>query len=164
MNTTLFSLLIVGGVVWLVLLSVYVYRVKRHYDQLVKGSKKETLSEVLDRILQELDKNKRVSSDLDAKLDEIVVAGRSNIQKVGILRFNPFADTGGDQSFILALLDGEDNGIVLTSLHGRGMTRWYAKNVVGGKGEDHQLSSEEQKAIRDAVSLHDKRKNKKSQR
>ena len=75
------------------------------------------------------------------------------MQKVGILRFNPFADTGGDQSFVFAILDGNDTGIVLTSLHSRSTTRWYAKNVKKGKGVDFDLSQEEEKTIKTAVSL-----------
>jgi hypothetical protein len=67
-----------------------------------------------------------------------------------LLRFNPFSDTGGEQSFVLSLLDGGGNGILLTSLHGRGMTRIYAKRVIAGKS-DQELSAEEKKALSQAL-------------
>jgi Protein of unknown function (DUF4446) len=67
-----------------------------------------------------------------------------------LLRFNPFSDTGGEQSFIISLLDGGGNGILLTSLHGRGVTRIYAKRVTAGK-TDQELSSEEKKALSQAL-------------
>ena len=58
-------------------------------------------------------------------------------QRVGLVRFNPFEDTGGNQSFALALLDAEGNGWVLSSLHARTGTRVYAKPItrrpIGGR-------------------------------
>ena len=69
---------------------------------------------------------------------------------MGVVRFNPFADTGGDQSFAIALLDAEGNGLVLSSLHSRADTRIFAKQVQAGRSR-HQLSDEEQDAIRKAL-------------
>jgi hypothetical protein len=74
----------------------------------------------------------------------------NNLQKVGFVRFNPFAATGGDQSFSLALLDRKNNGLVLSSLHSRESTRLYAKTLKRGKSIDYELSKEEQKAIEHA--------------
>ncbi len=85
--------------------------------------------------------------------DKLEKEGLLHIQKVGLLRFNPFKDTGGDQSFILALLDANSTGVIISSLHTRSGTRWYAKNVVKGKGVDYELSSEETQALKSAKSL-----------
>ncbi|MFH1840926.1 MAG: DUF4446 family protein [Candidatus Shapirobacteria bacterium] len=71
-----------------------------------------------------------------------------NLQKIGLVRFNPFSGTGGDQSFSLALMDGTDNGVVITSLHHRESTRLYAKQIAAGKSVTHELSEEEKKAIK----------------
>lgn len=76
--------------------------------------------------------------------------GLLHIQKVGLLRFNPFKDTGGDQSFILALVDAKDTGVIISSLHTRTGTRWYAKHVIGGKGTEYELSHEEEEALKSA--------------
>jgi len=70
--------------------------------------------------------------------------------RFSLVRFNPFSDTGGEQSFVLSLLDGVGNGILLTSLHGRGMTRIYAKKVTAGKA-DQELSAEEKSALSQAL-------------
>ena len=75
----------------------------------------------------------------------------NSIQHVGLVRFNPFEDTGSDQSFAIALLDGERDGVVISSLHGRANTRIFAKPVQGGVS-NHALSDEEERAIRIAVS------------
>ena len=69
-----------------------------------------------------------------------------NVQKIGIVRFNPFKEVGGNQSFSLALLDGNDNGIVITSLYTREENRVYGKPIKNGQSE-YLLSEEEKKAI-----------------
>lgn len=72
-----------------------------------------------------------------------------NISKIGLVRYNPFSDAGGDQSFALALLNDQGNGIVLSSLYGREMNRVYAKKIENGSSK-YQLSDEEKQAISDA--------------
>lgn len=96
---------------------------------------------------------------LDRIGDEVMAQGgrlrlmeadaRHGVQRVGIVRFNPFEDTGGNQSFVLALLDAEGNGILLTSLHARAGTRAYLRTVIGGRC-DVPLSAEETEALRQA--------------
>jgi hypothetical protein len=75
---------------------------------------------------------------------------RGSLQHIGMVRFNPFEDTGSDQSFAIALLDDRRDGIVLSSLHGRTYTRIFAKPVEAGSSR-HALSDEETEAIRIAV-------------
>lgn len=67
--------------------------------------------------------------------------------KINLTRFNPFDDLGGDQSFILTLLDKNNSGVVVTSLHNRDITRIYAKSIKKGEGENSVLSKEEKLAI-----------------
>ena len=69
------------------------------------------------------------------------------IHKVGVIRFNPFKDIGGDQSFSVALLDGKDNGFTFSSLHTKEGTRVYAKPIEKGKSEKYQLTDEEAQVI-----------------
>ena len=71
------------------------------------------------------------------------------VSKVGLIRFNPFGEIGGDQSFSVALLDQEDSGVVITSHYGKDMQRVYAKSVKQGKSE-YSLSVEEEDAIKQA--------------
>jgi len=68
------------------------------------------------------------------------------LQKVGMVRFNPFSEVGSDQSFSVALLDGQDDGIVITSLYTREENRVYGKPIKGGISE-YSLSGEEKEAI-----------------
>ena len=72
------------------------------------------------------------------------------VTKVGIVRYNPFKDIGGDQSFSIALLDDSDSGIVVTSHYGRDANRVYAKPLEKGKSK-YSLSQEEEQAIAEAL-------------
>src|SRR5205085_12366467 len=72
------------------------------------------------------------------------------IRHVGVVRFDAFEDMGGRLSFSAALLDGNGDGVVITSINGRQDTRCYAKRVQGGTSI-HNLSDEERQAIRDAL-------------
>src|SRR5436305_716282 len=72
------------------------------------------------------------------------------VRPVGIVRFDAFEDMGGRLSFSAAFLDGQGNGVVITSISGRQDTRCYAKQIRHG-GSAHHLSDEERQAIRDAL-------------
>ena len=67
--------------------------------------------------------------------------------KINLVRFNPFEELGGDQSFILCLLDNANSGVIITSLHNRDSTRVYAKSIRNGESDNMALSKEETKAL-----------------
>lgn len=140
-------------IVWMSLLTVFFWSLSGHYNNLVKTSNKKTLQATLDTLLEELATSKKDIEMLKATCDTIIQEGRLHIQKIGLLRFNPFKDTGGDQSFILALVNGDDSGVVISGLYSRSGTRWYAKKIVKGIGVEHELSEEEKKAVKEAKSI-----------
>lgn len=130
-----------------VVLVIWLYRLKNHYNSLTKNVSGKGLMSILEGIQKTLATHERglaVHKKELAKLDDL---GQFHLQRLLLKRFNPFSDTGGDQSFILALLDGNQNGVVITSLHSRENTRFYVKEITGGKGKGHALSAEEQKLI-----------------
>lgn len=83
---------------------------------------------------------------ISGKIKKIEKENEINIQKVGIVRFNPFKEVGSDQSFSVALLDGRNNGVVVTSLYTREGNRVYGKPIKNSQSE-YQLSGEEEEAI-----------------
>lgn len=135
---------------WLGVLSFWLYRVARHYNRLVERTGKTNLRAILEGLLGEQKAVEEHLTRIDQELGELARRGRLHIQKVGLIRFNPFAETGGNQSFALAVLDAEDNGLVMLSLHGREGTRMYVKPVKGGKSK-YELSVEEKQAIAQAT-------------
>lgn len=102
-----------------------------------------------------VDHNKKIKKlsqqlkELGEYTEGLAIANRKNYQKIGFVRFNPFNDAGGSISFVIAMLDAEDNGYVLSSLHGREGDRVYAKEVSKGTSKS-QLTEEEVEAIKSA--------------
>lgn len=133
---------------WLVSLSFFVFRSLRHYNSVFKGSDKKGLQNTLESLLKDMHMSQQKLSQLHERLSQQEKEAQYKIQKMSLTRFNPFADTGGEQSFIIGLFDKKDNGMVLTSLQGRNGTRWYAKTVKNGKGADFALSKEEEEAVK----------------
>lgn len=136
--------------VWLFAISVFFWRILNHYNHLTKGVSQKSLKTVLEDLLKDVDINKKDIDYLKEYSDKIERDGLLHIQKVGLVRFNPFKDTGGDQSFILSLIDGKDTGVIISGLYSRSGTRWYAKRVVAGKGVEHELSEDEKRALKEA--------------
>jgi len=139
---------IVLGVIgfWLFVLTIGLILILRFFNRLVRRTKKGDLKRVLEKVLAVEAGNTKAIKMLGKEIDRLQDDGQFHVQKVGLIRFNPFQETGGDHSFSIALLDGKDTGVVLTGLHTRERTRVYAKAIKKGKSE-HELSNEEKKAF-----------------
>lgn len=142
---------------WIGILTIKVVKAIRHYNRLARGISQTGLTPILESILQTQEGLKKEVSHLETEIRKMQQSEVLHLQQVGIVRFNPFSDTGGSQSFVLALLDGNDNGIVMTSLYARSGNRWYIKNVKSGRGVDLALSKEEETAIKTARPVMDLR-------
>ena len=114
---------------WLLGLTFFLVRTLRHYRRLTQGVEKKDLKSLLEEILRRINQKDEETRELFKFTQGLEKEGLKHIQKLGFMRYNPFGDTGGDQSFILTLLDAKDNGVVLSSFHGREGTRIYAKSV-----------------------------------
>lgn len=132
--------------VWVFLLTLGVGWLLNYFRHLSKGVEKQNLIKILERVLVKQEDVSKSLAEVQKKVAEFESEGRLHIQKVGIVRFNPFKEMGGDHSFSLALLDGKDTGFVVTGLHTRERTRVYLKSINKGKS-DLELSSEEKKAL-----------------
>jgi len=149
-NGTAAAVIFAGIVVWLAVLTVLVVRTVSHYNRLSQGITKAKLEDVLNAILKTLTAVRGRTDTLERVVSILKREEAFHIQRVGIVRFNPFADTGGAQSFSIALLDKSYSGIVMTSLYGRSGNRWYIKRVEAGKGKELALSKEEESAVEEA--------------
>jgi len=135
---------------WLGFLTIFLWRAVRHYRRLTEGIEKKHLQAVLEKILKDLGEEDRKIKEILKNLKKLEKENTYNIQKIGLVRFNPFSEVGGNQSFSLALLDGENSGLVISSLHSREVTRVYAKPIKKGKAIGYQLSADEIQAIKNA--------------
>src|SRR5439155_24411397 len=114
------------------------------------GQESDRLQQILDGHIGQVQETSGRMDELSRLYQYLEQRTRGSLQHIGLVRFNPFEDTGSDQSFAIALLDDRRDGIVVSSLHGRANTRVFAKPVENGTSR-HTLSSEEADAIRIAV-------------
>lgn len=133
--------------VWLLIITVLMIRIFTRYYRLTKGLTKEDLGSILEKFVKENKVKEKEVKELLKRLEETEKEVTGHIQKIGLVRFNPFTDTGGNQSFALAVLDGNDSGVVISGLHSRDNTRLYTKLIKKGKPIKHDFSKEEKEAI-----------------
>src|SRR3989344_240884 len=141
------TILIGIGVLALMLFvsSYLIFDLRRRFFKLFSGGAPGTHAELLTQILRRTEIAERDIASLRSRAEALEKIASRSFQKIGFMRFNPFADTGGDQSFALALLDHENNGIVVSSLYNREGTRIYAKAI--DHGTPKQALSEEEKEV-----------------
>ena len=132
--------------VGLVLLWRRVATIAAKLERITRGDDGQSLQGVLETHLGRVVEVQSEVVELARRTGRLEVDGRQAFQRIGLVRFNPFEDTGGNQSFALALLDAEEDGIIISSLHARGATRIYAKAIAAGRPEA-ALSDEESEAL-----------------
>jgi hypothetical protein len=147
-----FALVIVAALLllWVIILQIRLGSLNRRYRAAMKGAEGTDMESLLTALNRTMTAHQQQISTLEKRSDateKIVAAHAGN---VGMVRFNPFNDTGGDQSFSIAWVDTHANGVVLSSLHNRTGTRVYAKPVTKGDSS-HNLTEEERQAIKSAT-------------
>jgi len=140
------ALLGLVAIIWLIVVQVRLGRALRRYQALMSGSSAGNLEEVLNAHIAEVRQMVTRVQELDDRTEQMDKTLRHSMQWLGIVRFNPFRDTGGDQSFAVALVDGHGNGVVISSLHARDGTRVYAKPLRRWEST-YTLTDEEKEAI-----------------
>lgn len=126
------------------------YTLKRRFTNILGGTETGSLESTLGSHMARVQKVDHRLGELESEYKRLSITNSLASQKISIVRFNPFGDTGGDQSFSLAVLDAHDSGYVLTSIHGRQGTRVYVKPVDFGNSK-YTLSAEEEQALGQAV-------------
>ena len=139
--------LLIAVLLWAICTSAYLIKVVGHYKKLVKGANNLSLEKVLEAVINNQEIEAKHIRELSQNLTVLENQSKEHYQKVCLLRFNPFEDAGGDQSFVIAMLDGHDNGFVISSLHSRSGPRVYAKTVSTGKATAHAFTKEEKEAV-----------------
>ena len=147
---------LLSGIVILILVVInafllwYFYRTNKKIDSLLEGGKIKSFKDVF---LSQKEKNTDLEEkikDAFLKIKNLEDISKITIQKTGIVRFNPFNNMGGNQSFVIALLDDQNTGFVISSLFVEEGNRVYAKAIKQGQS-DHRLSEEEKSAINKAI-------------
>lgn len=134
---------------WLGVTNVRLNRMIRHYRRLGRNVGGDKLELLLEEVLNRTDLATAEVAAVRQELGGLADAVESHLQKVGMVRYNAFEDTGGDQSFALALLDAHGNGAIFNGLYHRNDCKVYAKPVRDWKSS-YSMSDEEIEAIRKA--------------
>lgn len=147
-----FLLILLGiAFLWLGVLSFFYFSSIRHYKKLVGQNTELDLEAVLEKIAERVEANSQSLQGLEKFTNQLREDSSLHLQKIGLVRYNPFEETGGDQSFAVALLNESGDGVVISSLHARDMTRVYGKPVKAGKMGGYEFSEEEKQAVEKAL-------------
>ena len=137
------ALLALAGVVYLLARQ---QRLLGQYQHMMTGTSGGSLEAMLNEHIAQVRETAARVEAVDKLAHRLEKAAYFSLQHLGMVRYNPFQDTGGDQSFAIALVDGHGNGVVLSSLHARGSTRVYAKPLKKWEST-YALTEEEKQAI-----------------
>ena len=124
-------------------------RTRRQFRELSDGVEGQPLDELLQKILSRSETDSKTLARLEADVRELGIEIQTHVQNVGLVRYNAFNDTGGDQSYALALLDDHGDGALVNGLFHRTECRVYVKPVQEWKST-YSMSDEEAEAIRRA--------------
>jgi replicative superfamily II helicase len=135
---------------WNLILSIFFQKMNQRQKVLFSGKKAQDLEGVIFEILKKQKIDEKEIEKIKESIKNLELISLRSIQKIGMVRFNPFSDMGGNQSFSIALLDQKNNGVVVTSYHAKEGTRIYAKPIKEGRSS-FTLTEEEKEAIEKAI-------------
>jgi len=143
------TLLALLNIIWQLDLQTRQRRLRERYDQVFSGAQGADLQMGLGSLMDQIADFQGRVGEVEALTAKLQSTLAHSVQGVGMVRFRAFQDTGGDQSFAVALADGRGNGVVVSALYSREGTRVYGKPL-GAWTSTYNLSDEEQEAIAQA--------------
>ena len=142
------ALLIISAI----FLAVYFLKLKKRFDLFFKGTRIKNFEGILTEQIKKTLKQEKDIKNILKEISKLNKISERSFQKFKMVRYNPLKDVGGDQSFIIVLLDAQNNGFVINSLYTREGNRIYAKFIEQGASK-YQLSEEERGAIEQTIKL-----------
>ncbi len=135
---------------WLIILTYYLFTTRKHYFKTIGHTGKHRIDEILEQLIYDDKKNSQEIIRVSKQIEEIIKKSVLYYKKIGLVRYDPFGRTEGEKSFILTLLNENDDGLVMNFLYTHDGVRVYTKKIKEGKGLEHELSDEEKNAIKKA--------------
>lgn len=136
----------IGLLVAVITLCIWVTILSRRVAALCRNSKGASLEEVITSNNQDVVSLKETQGKHDKEIDRLQHQIKRSIQNINVVRFNPYKDTGGNQSFAIAITDSHNNGVVLSSLYYRERVNVFAKPIENGTSS-FPLTEEEKQAL-----------------
>lgn len=152
----IYILLALIGITFIFLILIIVLfgknrRLKNKYDGFLRGSETD-IEGLLTECIRKTDAVQGTHESLETSIRQIQTQLKRCVQKVGVVRYSAVSDVGSDLSFTIALLNEEDNGVVMNGIYTRDGSYTYAKPIAAGKSK-HTLSDEEKEAIRISINV-----------
>lgn len=140
--------------IWLIALTFFYWKERVYLQKLFPQGEDKDIRNKLKEVTEIISGFTKEKQVLTRSLQEFRRESLGFVSKVEIMRYNPYGDTGGDQSSTIVFLDGKLNGFLLTSLHSRAGTRVYTKVIAKGES-DLELSKEEEIVLKKAIQKYD---------
>ncbi|HLP86488.1 MAG TPA: DUF4446 family protein [Candidatus Paceibacterota bacterium] len=145
---TIILFYIISGIVVIILLWILMTEIR--LKKIFTGTKARNLEEMIVLVGKKINEMEEKEENIDKHLVEVDNRLNKSIRNIETIRFNPFIDAGSNQSFAIALMNDEGNGVVMSSLYARDRMSIFAKPIVKGKS-DFELSSEEKEVLEKAL-------------
>lgn len=125
-------------------------KMKSKYRKMMRGTNGRNLEELIVNSLNKIDDMQAVTEDVKVLCNDTSSLVKSCVQKVAIKRYKAFEDVGSDLSYSIAMLDGNNNGVIITSIYSRNESITYAKPIDNGISR-YDLSEEESSVLHQAI-------------
>lgn len=157
LKTDLFLIILLFGIIILLVLyimnNIKLSKLRKSYSQFMKKlGKGENIEEMLRRYINIVENVNKNQEEMNVYLNNLEKNMNKCINKIGLVRYNAFKDTGSDLSFALAILNEYKDGVILNGIYSREMSNIYAKPIKDGKST-YTLSEEEREAIDRAINI-----------
>jgi hypothetical protein len=146
---TMTGLLLLSLVVF-IRINLKLANLNKRYQNMMRGAENANLEELLTGHIEEVRRTVTKVEKLSDQCRRLDLVAQNCVQRVSLVRYNAFENTGSDLSFALALLDSHNNGVVVSSLFGRNESRVYAKPIING-ASTYFLTEEEKQALQQAA-------------
>ncbi len=144
------TIMILLALIIFISINVKLAKLNKRYRTMMKGMEGVNVEQMLLAHIEEVKQGQLKIDSLIKDCERLDSISKKCIQKYGIIRFNAFDDMGSDLSFAIALLDYQNNGIVISSIYSRSDSHTYAKPIISGESS-YFLTEEEKQALRQAI-------------
>ena len=147
LSSTLIAIIALAVVVLILIIHAFV--LEKRLKKLLQGKNAQSLENVIIDMQERINTNAAYCSKNESAINTLISKIKKSIRNVQTLRFKPFEDAGSNQSFAIAIVDDEQNGVVLSSLYTRDRMSVFAKPIKNGFSE-YELTNEEKNVLESA--------------
>ena len=137
-------------IVIVVMQNMKIKQLMNRYENFMKGKNAENLADAIEENFEQMDALKDSYKENEMKMDEAIKNITTTFHKLGIVKYDAFKEMGGNLSFAVCLLNDENTGFILNTMHGRDSSYTDIKEII--KGEAYStLGEEEKEALEKAI-------------